>query len=232
MEPAGLAVGIVALAGLFNNAVDCFEYVQLGSAFGTDFQVSLLKLDILRLRLSRWGKSVGLDGDLSNAHAIKIATSPPEDVEKAGNVLGQILELFAKMESKSKKYQSRTGETDGDLTVLDLATNLEASGQSLHEKMRAMSIKRQNSTPLRPKVQWALYERKRFSVLLEDVTDLVNGLVECFPASREEQRRLCKTEASTIGSGDCVSALKDVIAQQDGDLHQAVIEILSLKVSI
>ena len=232
MEPAGLAVGIVALAGLFNNAVDCFEYVQLGSAFGTDFQVSLLKLDILRLRLSRWGKSVGLDGDLSNAHAIKLATSPPEDIEKAGNVLGQIMDLFAKMESKSKRYQSRMGETDGDLTVLDVATNLEASGQSLHEKMRAMSIKRQNSTPLRPKVQWALYERRRFRVLLEDVTDLVNGLVECFPASREGQRRLCKTEASTIGSGDCVSVLKDVIAQQDGDLHQAVIEMLSLKVSI
>ncbi|KAB2110503.1 hypothetical protein AG0111_0g1635 [Alternaria gaisen] len=232
MEPAGLAVGIVALAGLFNNAVDCFEYVQLGSAFGTDFQVSLLKLDILRLRLSRWGKSVGLDGDLSNAHAIKIATSPPEDVEKAGKVLGQILDLFTKMESKSKKYQSRMGETDGEPTILDLATNLEASGQSLHEKMRAMSIKRQNSTPLRPKVRWALYERKRFRVLLEDVTDLVNGLVECFPASREVQRRLCETEASTIGSGDYVSALKEVIAQQDGDLDQAVIEMLSSKVSI
>ncbi|CAN9101792.1 unnamed protein product [Alternaria alternata] len=232
MEPAGLAVGIVALAGLFNNAVDCFEYVQLGSAFGTDFQVSLLKLDILRLRLSRWGKSVGLDGDLSNAHAIKLATGPPEDIEKAGNVLGQIMDLFAKMESKSKKYQSRIGEIDGDLKVLDVATNLEASGQSLHEKMRAMSIKRQNSTPLRPKVQWALYERKRFRVLLEDVTDLVNDLVECFPASREEQRRLCTTEASTIGSGDCVSALKDVIAQQDGDLHQAVVQMLTSKVSI
>jgi hypothetical protein len=232
MEPAGLAVGIVALAGLFNNAVDCFEYVQLGSAFGTDFQVSLLKLDILRLRLSRWGKSVGLDGDLSNAHAIKLATGPPEDIEKAGNVLGQIMDLFTKMESKSKKYQSRMGEIDGDLKVLDVATNLEASGQSLHEKMRAMSIKRQNSTPLRPKVQWALYERKRFRVLLEDVTDLVNDLVECFPASREEQRRLCTTEASTIGSGDCVSALKDVIAQQDGDLHQAVVQMLTSKVSI
>ncbi|CAN9166705.1 unnamed protein product [Alternaria alternata] len=229
MEPAGLAVGIVALAGLFNNAVDCFEYVQLGSAFGTDFQVSLLKLDILRLRLSRWGKSVGLDGDLSNVHAIKLATGPPEDIEKAGNVLGQIMDLFTKMESKSKKYQSRMGETDGDLAVLDVATNLEASGQSLHEKMRAMSIKRQNSTPLRPKVQWALYERKRFKELLEHVTDLVNGLMECFPASREEQRRLCRAEASAIDSKDCLPALKEVTAQQDKDLNEALVDALLSK---
>ncbi|RYN60974.1 hypothetical protein AA0114_g851 [Alternaria tenuissima] len=231
MEPAGLAVGIVALAGLFNNAVDCFEYVQLGSAFGTDFQVSLLRLDILRLRLSRWGKSVGLYGDLSNAHAIRLATGPPEDIEKAGNVLGQVMDLFAKMESKSKKYQSRTGETDGDLTVLDVATNLEASAQSLHEKMRAMSIKRQNSTPLRPKVQWALYEKKRFKELLEHVTDLVNGLVECFPASREEQRRLCRAEASAIGSKDCLPALKEVTEQQDKDLNEALVDALLSKVS-
>jgi hypothetical protein len=37
MEPTGLAVGIIALAGLFNDAVDCFEYVQLGRNFGKNF---------------------------------------------------------------------------------------------------------------------------------------------------------------------------------------------------
>jgi Prion-inhibition and propagation len=30
MEPVGLTVGVIALAGLFNNAVDSFEYIQLG----------------------------------------------------------------------------------------------------------------------------------------------------------------------------------------------------------
>ena len=94
-----------------------------------------------------------------------------------------------------------------------------------------MSIKRQNSTPLRPKVQWALYERKRFRVLLEDVTDLVNGLVECFPASREEQRRLCRAEASAIGSKDCLPTLKEVTAQQDKDLNEALVDALLSKVS-
>jgi hypothetical protein len=34
MEVGGLTVGVLALAGLFNNAVDCFEYVQLGRNFG------------------------------------------------------------------------------------------------------------------------------------------------------------------------------------------------------
>jgi hypothetical protein len=29
-ELAGLAVGLLALVGLFNNAVDCFSYIQAG----------------------------------------------------------------------------------------------------------------------------------------------------------------------------------------------------------
>lgn len=31
MEPAGLTVDVLAIAGLFNNAVDCFEYVQVSN---------------------------------------------------------------------------------------------------------------------------------------------------------------------------------------------------------
>jgi hypothetical protein len=231
MEGAGLAVGIVALAGLFNNAIDCFEYVRLGRAFGTNFQTSLLKLDNARLRLSRWGESVGLDGDFSNAHAIKLAIGPPEDLTAAERVLSQIMDLFANAEGISKKYRSRTGEADWNLVVLDATTDMEPLGQSLHEKMRTMSIKRQNSTPLRQKVQWALYEEKHFKRLIEDVTDLVNDLVQLFPAVLEEQRRLCRTEVSMIGSRDSLFALRDITTIQDKDLDQAVVEKLLSNVS-
>jgi hypothetical protein len=33
-ETAELAVGVIALARLFNNAVQCFEFIQLGRALG------------------------------------------------------------------------------------------------------------------------------------------------------------------------------------------------------
>jgi hypothetical protein len=35
-ETAGLVVGVVALAGLFNNTVKCFKFVWLGCAFGKE----------------------------------------------------------------------------------------------------------------------------------------------------------------------------------------------------
>jgi hypothetical protein len=52
-EAAGLVVGVVAFAGLFNNTVECLEFVQLGRVFGKDFQTSQLRLDNARPRLSR-----------------------------------------------------------------------------------------------------------------------------------------------------------------------------------
>ena len=70
MEPAGLTVGVLALAGLFNNTVDCFEYVQIGRCFGQSYQTSLLKLDNAKLRLSRWGQSIGLSGELGGVQSL------------------------------------------------------------------------------------------------------------------------------------------------------------------
>jgi hypothetical protein len=100
MEPAGLAVGVIALAGLFNNAVDCFEYVQLGRNFSGSFQTNIIKLDNARLRLSRWGQSIGLGGDLEEVQSLDSATLSPEDTARAEALIGQIQELFAKAEPR------------------------------------------------------------------------------------------------------------------------------------
>jgi hypothetical protein len=51
-ETAGL-VGVMAHAGLFNNTVECFEFVQLGRTLGKDLQTNQLKLNNARLRLPR-----------------------------------------------------------------------------------------------------------------------------------------------------------------------------------
>ncbi|KAF2008308.1 hypothetical protein BU24DRAFT_138462, partial [Aaosphaeria arxii CBS 175.79] len=194
MEAGGLAVGVIALAGLFNNAVDCFEYVQLGYSFGTNFQTSLLKLDHARLRLSRWGQAVGLSGDLADAESLQEATVQKEDIGNAEKVLGQILDLFMEAERISAKYKASVKSDDSALTILDVQADMNELGRSLHEKMRNLSIKRQNKTLLRQKVKWALYEEKHFKRLIEDIVDLVAALPEIFPAVKQEQQKLCETE--------------------------------------
>ncbi|KAH7081992.1 small s protein [Paraphoma chrysanthemicola] len=204
MEVGGLAVGIVALAGLFNNAMDCFEYVQLGCSFGNNFQTNLLKLDNARLRLSRWGQAVGLSGDLEDALSLQEATVQKEDIDKAERVLGHILDLFAEAEEISAKYKRSVKPDD--------------LGQSLHAKMRKLCIKRQNGTMLRQKVKWALYEEKHFKSLIEDIIELVCAFAEVFLAVKQEQLRLCEFEVSGIGT-EYLCVLMDIVRSQDKDFR-------------
>jgi hypothetical protein len=230
MEVGGLAVGVFALAGLFNNVVDCFGYVQLGRSFGTNFQTSLLRLGNAGLRLSRWGQAVGLSGDFEDARSLQGAAVQNEDIPKAEKVLGQILELFADAERISAKYKRSINPDDSNLAVLDVHAEIDPLGQSLHEKMRKLCIKRQNGTPLRQKVKWALYEEKHFKRLIEDIIDLVNALPEVFPTVKQEQLKLCEVEVSEIGL-ETLSALIEIVQTQDQDLEAAIFAAMRSAVS-
>ena len=226
MEVVGLTVGIVGLTGLFNNAVNCFEYVQLGRNFGKTFQTSLLKLDNSRLRLSRWGKSVGINGDLNNVQSLNQTFTSAQDVEKAEGILGQILALFAEAEGISSKIKCRAKPDDTTLKVYDPRTDLEPMMATLHEKMRELCIKRQSRTGLRQKAQWALYEEKHFRRLIEDVTDLVNDLVDLFPGAQASQRALCEIEVSELGTDESIPVLREIAAGQDEYLEAALAKVV------
>ncbi|OAL46893.1 small s protein [Pyrenochaeta sp. DS3sAY3a] len=221
-ETAGLVVGVVALAGLFNNTVECFEFVQLGRTFGKDFQTSQLKLDNARLRLSRWGKSLRLDEDVRDVVSLQKHFEAESIVEHAGALLGQIIELFAEAEGVSNKYKSRTEPQDSSLAVCSPQTDLDPAAVKLHTKMRQLAIERQNRSGVLQKAKWALYQEKQFRRLIEDITELVDALVELFPATQQSQRELCDTEVSAIGEGEGISMLREIAATQDKLLEQAI----------
>ncbi|KAF2008557.1 small s protein [Aaosphaeria arxii CBS 175.79] len=221
-ETAGLVVGVVALVALFNNTVECFELVLLGRSFGKDFQTSQLKLDNARLRLSRWGKSLGLDEDIQDAMSLQEHFGSESTVEHAEALLGQIVELFADAEGVSDKYKSRTEPQHDGLTVFNPQTDLDPVMAELHHKMRQLAIERQNRSGLRQKAKWALYQEKQFRRLIEDITELVDSLVELFPASKLSQRELCDMEVSAIGEGQGISVLREIATAQDRLLEQAI----------
>jgi hypothetical protein len=226
MEPAGLAVGVIALAGMFNNAVDCFEFVQLGRNISKDFQTDLLKLDNARLRLSRWGKAAGLSGQIANAQSLISTMLSTEDIPKAENLLGQVLEMFEDAERVSRKFKSQAATGDSSLLIVDVQADVDPDHRTLHEKMRDLSILRKNKTPLRQKVKWALYEKKYFEQLIADIIELVDSLVETFPAVRQAQQDLCKEEVGEIGSNEILTVLDGIAASQDKDLHAVILEVL------
>ncbi|KAL8855242.1 MAG: hypothetical protein Q9178_008099 [Gyalolechia marmorata] len=226
MEPAGLAVGVLAIAGLFNNAIDCFEYVQIGRNFGQRYQTGLLILDGARLRLSRWGQSVGLSHELKDTQSLSEALKSAQEVNKAEQILSQILELFADAEGISAKFKTKAGRSEQELLVYNTQMDLEPTALTLHNKIRDLSIKRQNQTGLRQKAKWALYEEKYFKRLIEDITSLVNDLIELFPAAQASQKKLCTAEVAEMSAKGNLLMLETVVKSQDKLLEEAIVEAM------
>lgn len=118
------------------------------------------------------------------------------------------------------------------MLVHDTQTDLEPAALSLHNKMRDLSIKRQNQTPLRQKAKWALYEQKHFKRLIEDITSLVNDLIELFPAAQESQKQLCKAEVAEISAKENLPMLGNAVKSQDKLLEETIVEAINQKTSV
>jgi hypothetical protein len=232
MEPVSLTVSAIGLAALFSNAVDCFEYIKLGRNFGTHFQSCLLKLDNARLRLSRWGQAAGLSGTVEDTQPLQQLALPAEDILKAGKMLRQVLDVFADAEGVSTKFKTFASPDDSSLSLCDEQKELNTLGTTLHEKMRALSVKRQNRTHLPEKAKWALYEEKHFRRLIEDITELVNGLIDLVPSLQIAQRELCEREVAELGDDESLPILKDIAKDQDKDLEEAISNALERAVGV
>ena len=155
-------------------------------------------------------------------------------MEKTEQILGQILHLFADAEGISIKFKDRAGQSKQELLVYENELNLEPTALSLHNKMRDLSIKRQNQTPLRQKAKWALHKEKHFKRLIEDITSLVNDLIELFPAAQASQKELCKVETAQMAemnANKTLPMLRAVVKDQDKLLEEAVVEALDPKTS-
>lgn len=72
------------------------------------------------------------------------------------------------------------------------------------------------------KAAWALYDEKQFNRLISEVTELVDNLVDLFPAA-ECQQQLCRIEAETLGNESDLQPLKDAARGVD-DFFQKTVE--------
>ena len=223
MEPAGFTVGVMGLAGLFSTCMQCFDYVQLGRAFGGDYGKCLLRLDAVKLRFSRWGEAVGI---AIASQDRKPTVLSPQEFQLAQSLLQQIQDSFDDTEKISKRYRKHAemeSSTSGVLTVYNEQSDLRPQEKKLHSQLRAIAFRRQQSTSIAQKTRWALYEKKRFDSLIGDITDFVDKLISLFPVARESQTSICQAELRTITDEEDLVTLR-AIARTDDEILQTGIE--------
>ncbi|RKK81383.1 hypothetical protein BFJ68_g16008 [Fusarium oxysporum] len=213
-EIFGVVASALSVAALFNNVVDCFEYIQLGRNFGADYQTCQVKLDIARLRLSRWGDAVKINND-SRFTEVKPSNN---QVRVAKNTLEQLLNLFHNAHTESSNFKLGAGEEE--LALFDSSTNTNQAVVALRNTMRDLAHKRQKTTSLSKKISWALYKQKSFMRLIEDIQELLDGLEAIFP-QQEAYKRMVEIEIEEVGEGPGLQVLSDAAQETDDLLQEA-----------
>ena len=220
MESAGLVIGVAGLTGAFSSCVECFDYIQLGRNFGTDYGKCLLRLDAAKLRLTRWGESFGLGPD-HGAKSHRLVSN--EEFSYAESLLEQIRDSFQDAEHVSKRYKKHASlqrAKTKDLTVYDPKVNLNPEYRRLHLTLRELAAQRQSGTSILKKACWALYEKKKFDTMIQDIIGFVGDLVASFPDVQGNQRALCRAEVLAIKDDQDLALLRDVVCEDDRLLEE------------
>ena len=189
MEIAGVAIGAVSLLSMFENAITCFTRVKMAKSFGPDLQLFMVRLEVLHLRLTRWGEAAGLNAPSKDNKppSTNIRTS---DQALANKALKQIETRF---EHAVKTVQDIDIGEDIAASTADLGDK-----KTLVEGIRAMSIKRHPRTSVTSKAKWVIYQKDKLESLIEDLSKFLNDLDHVLPAETTILTPICDDEASQL----------------------------------
>jgi len=212
-EVFGIFAGALSVATLFNNCVDCFEFVQLGRSFGRDYERCQLRLDIASARLARWGESVKINNDP------RFGTGSPTDksIQLAQSILEEIALLFESARKTAKRYELVADQQD---LVVFQDSDMRPIGRALHNKLRNLARSRQERTSLARKTTWALYDGKALEKMVDQIVGLMDDLDKSFPVGLV-RRKLAKADIEEVEDEASLGMIKDAARGSDAALLDA-----------
>lgn len=216
-EVAGLVIGGVSVAGLFTICVNCFEYVQLGRQFGDRYGRCLLEIDILKLRLSRWGTAINQFQPMSSQ----------DEVETVKRLLTDIIQLFARAEGIAATFESQN--SGKKLLVYNETADLDARYTTMHQSMKRLALQRQNRTGFMKKAKWALYKHGDFEYLVEHVTKHIESLEALYSSVGQFQQQLRIEDAKALRDKPEIVLLEESTEDADPEFHHLLKEIIASK---
>ncbi|QUC16993.1 uncharacterized protein UV8b_01234 [Ustilaginoidea virens] len=200
-EVFGTVAGALSVAALFNNCVDCFEYIQLSRHFGRDFERCQLKLDVANIRLGTWGETLAINDDP------RFATDAPDDRDsrQVQAILEEIGLLFQTVQKSSKRYEIIVSQ--------DELMRFEDKDMPPRHKR----------TGLMKKAAWALCDGKNLDKLVEPITGFVDDLEKLSPV-KTTPRKLVELGIDEVVDEPSLKVLQDAAAGTDSVLSEAVTE--------
>ncbi|KAF9776392.1 hypothetical protein IL306_005438 [Fusarium sp. DS 682] len=207
-EIFGAVAGALSISGLFNNCIDCFDYIQIARNFGQDFSRYQLRLDVAKCRLARWGEAI----DINNDPRFGNNESTDRTVVLAQEILEEIVARFKTAYKISNRYRAGEGEHNREFCT---EADLDSVSQRLHNHFRALTTERYKSIGLVKKTSWALYDKKYMGRMIDDITISIGDLEKTFPATSQAISQLVELEIEEVNDTQELEMIQDIAEDVD-----------------
>ncbi|KAI5899166.1 uncharacterized protein SCHCODRAFT_02485722 [Schizophyllum commune H4-8] len=243
MEVAGLVIGATSILALWETCVQVFDIVVSGQNYGMDSEIARVKLEVERVRLLMWGQAVGLSSVRLPEEG---ATSPgpchprlgrPEVSDAVVRILGCIHHLFKDTDALQCRYGlQRTSGRSSVSAVLDIspennassATILESVFKKAYASLQRSSRRNNRITTFRKRAYWAILDKTKFSLLVQEIRAFNDSLSALFPdASIETQDSLRRD----IEASDEIASLR-LLQQASANDYVELSDTASERVSL
>ncbi|CAG9988781.1 unnamed protein product [Clonostachys byssicola] len=197
MEPAGVAIGVIGLVGLFNTCLDVVARVDAYRDFGFDSRSLAAQFEADKLRFERWGRAVGLEqGKLSTNYHPGLAEQSTRSV--VAHLISTIQEVCQGSESGASEQLSESGA---------------------HKLTRRQTISSISSASTRQKLAWALRGKAKRVAEVEKLGILVQKLYEQVPVETDEAKRLHGSDVINFGGMRYMQDIRDALRKIEHDIE-------------
>ncbi|KAF7886910.1 uncharacterized protein EAF02_003557 [Botrytis sinoallii] len=201
-----------------STAISLFQLHSTCKRIKDDFETHQLKLDIIQLRLSRWGEIAGLT---ITSNPSKNASGYTYDLASINEILGHIQDRLLSAQREARRLQTKL---DGKSSLpLDPESCLPTDLKKIRVRFMGFLGKRKcQASKVIEGIKW-----DHFDKFVESICKLIDDLENKFPENdREKLRKLSDEECMGISKSN-LEELKEVVEGCDPWLGSSVDEKLN-----
>lgn len=228
---------------VFHFILDSFSLIQLAREFENEFERYQLKLDVIQLRISRWGQISGLvhDDDSIEPRSVDSgvsklpATGNTSSVENATQDLAKETLIAIRdtvVKARRDATRMKTGLTPNISQPLEPDTLMPPDLKGMRNRMmRILDKRRVQKNKVVNGIKWAFYKREHFNTFIADVSSLTAELEKFAPPDSTERLQNVSNEECKGLNKPNLEELRDIAEGCDPWLESAVEKALTLRQS-
>ncbi|CAD6446904.1 2446437b-6329-45ae-acbe-11b282087930-CDS [Sclerotinia trifoliorum] len=202
-----MADNVNTAIGLFQFAIDTLGYIQLAREFKDDFETHQLKLDIIQLRLSRWGEIANITQIDSLS---KSSNENPSNLTSIMRILEEIHDRLCKARREAEKVQKKLDGSSA--STLDPETCIPQDLAKTRARFKIFLNKRKaQMSKAHEGLKWVFYKKEHFDKFVANISELIDGLESIMPEGEREKLRLLSNEECKGISKANLEDLKDIV---------------------